>query len=56
MRTRNIVIGVSALVLAGIVATPFLLPLDTYRGPIEAAATKALGRAVHINGPMHLTV
>jgi AsmA protein len=56
MRTRTIVIGVSALVLAGVVATPFLLPLDTYRPSIESAATKALGRAVHIKGSMHFTV
>ncbi len=57
MKTRTrIIIGASVLVLAGIVATPFLIPLDTYRAPIEAAATKALGRTVHIGGPMRLTV
>jgi AsmA protein len=54
-RTR-IIIGASVLLVAGLLAVPFLLPLDTYRGPIETAATKALGRSVHIKGPMHLTV
>jgi AsmA protein len=48
-------IGVGAVVVA-LVATPFLLPLDTYRGPIERAASSALGREVHIRGPLHLTI
>jgi AsmA protein len=57
MKTRTrIVIGAAVLVVAGLVSVPFLLPLDTYRAPIEAAATKALGREVHIKGPMHLTL
>jgi AsmA protein len=38
------------------VAVPFLLPLDTYRAPIERAASSALGREVQIRGSMGLTV
>src|SRR6185503_14993708 len=56
MRRRSIVVlGAVAAVLA-LLAVPFLLPLDTYRGPIERAATTALGREVHIRGPLHLSV
>jgi AsmA protein len=32
-----------------------MLPLDTYRAPIERAASSALGREVHIRGSMGLT-
>src|SRR5882724_3203579 len=46
-------LGVAALAL---IATPFLLPLDTYKRPMETAASRALGRAVHIRGPLHLAV
>jgi AsmA protein len=42
--------------VAALVAAPFLLPLDTYRAPLERAASRALGREVHIHGPMHLAV
>src|SRR5437868_8564903 len=55
MRTR-IVIGASVLLLGGLLAVPFLIPLNTYRAPIEAAASKALGRDVHIKGPLHLAL
>jgi len=39
-----------------VLATPFLIPLTTYRAPLEAAASRALSRQVHIKGPLHLTV
>jgi len=48
-------IGVGAVVVT-LVAIPFLLPLDTYRAPIERFASGALGREVHIRGPMRLSV
>ena len=51
----GIFLGVGVIV-AGLVAVPFLLPLDTYRGPIEAAAKAATGRDVHIRGPLHLAI
>jgi len=48
----NLIIGAAILL---ILATPFLIPLNMYRGEIEAAASRALSREVHIKGPMHLT-
>ena len=56
MKTRHIVILGSVGVVAALVAVPFLLPLDTYRAPIERAASAALGREVHIRGSMGFTV
>src|SRR5258706_4799690 len=57
MKTRTrIVIGASVVLVGGLLAVPFLIPLDSYRAPIETAATKALGRAVHIKGPLHLAL
>ena len=34
----------------------FLLPLDTFRPTLENAASDALGRAVHIDGPLSLAL
>jgi AsmA protein len=51
-RIELIVLGVIIAVLA----TPFLIPLNVYRAPLEAAASRALSREVHIRGPLHLTV
>jgi AsmA protein len=53
-RTTRIELIVLVVVLA-ILATPFLIPLNMYRGQIEAAASRALSREVHIKGPLHLT-
>ncbi len=49
----NLTIGAVILL---VLATPFLIPLNMYRGQIEAAASRALAREVHIKGPLHLTV
>jgi AsmA protein len=54
-RRTRIQLIVLAVVLA-ILATPFLIPLNVYRGRIEAAASGALSREVHIKGPLHLTL
>ena len=43
-------------VIVGLLAVPFLIPLNTYRAPLEAAASRALSREVHIKGPLHLAV
>jgi AsmA protein len=48
-------IGAGVVVVA-LVSVPLLLPLDTYRGPIENAASSAIGRAVRIHGSMRLAV
>lgn len=50
---------IELLILAAVVvllATPFLLPVNVWRGPIESAATMALGRDVQIRGPLHLSI
>ncbi len=50
-------IGVPIVViLLLIVAVPFLLPLETYRGAIERAASRTIGREVKLSGPMHLAL
>lgn len=56
MKRRHIIIASVVGALALLLAVPFLLPLDTYRAPIERAASSALGREVHIRGSMGLTV
>src|SRR5690242_17884078 len=50
---------IQLLILAAVVvllATPFLLPVNVWRGPIESAAAMALGRDVQIRGPLHLSI
>ena len=54
-RSTRIELIVLAVVLA-VLATPFLIPLNMYRARLEAAASSALSREVHIKGPLHLTV
>ncbi len=39
-----------------VLATPFLLPVNIWRAPIERAASSALGREVRIRGPLHLSI
>jgi AsmA protein len=56
MKTRTIVIIGAVGTVAALIAVPFLLPLDTYRAPIERAASAALGREVHIRGSLGLSV
>jgi AsmA protein len=56
MNRRHIIIASVVGALGLLLAVPFLLPLDTYRAPIERAASSALGREVHIRGSMGLTV
>ena len=54
---RSIIITIGVVGAVGaLLAVPFLMPLDTYRAPIERAASSALGREVHIRGSMGLTV
>jgi AsmA protein len=54
-RSTRIQLIVFAVVLA-FLATPFLIPLNVYRAPIERAASAALSRDVKINGALHLTL
>src|SRR5437764_11766477 len=50
---------IELIVLAAVIvllATPFLLPVNVWRSPIESAASMALGREVRIRGPLHLSI
>ena len=50
---RNALIAAAAAVVL-IVALPFLVPMDAYRGRIETAAEHATGRTMKIEGPLRL--
>jgi AsmA protein len=45
----------AALVALGL-ALPFLIPADAYKSQIEAAVSRATGRAFAIRGPLHFTL
>lgn len=55
---RFLVIFSAAVVLIVAIAAilPFVVPVDTYRGEIEAKATEATGRQLKIDGKLKLTV
>lgn len=54
-RNARIELSILAAVVV-LLAAPFLLPVNLWRGPIERAASNALGRDVHIAGPIHLSI
>ena len=56
MKRRHIITACIVGVLGLLVAVPFLIPLDVYRGQIESRASAALGREVHVRGSMGLTI
>ncbi|HYK78905.1 MAG TPA: AsmA family protein, partial [Micropepsaceae bacterium] len=56
VRIHLIFFAVIFAVIIAVLATPFLIPLNTYRASLEAAASRALSREVHIKGPLHLAV
>ena len=47
---RNALIA-AGTVVALVLALPYLVPLDAYKGRIEATAANATGRATRIEGP-----
>ena len=51
---RNVLIGLATVILL-VVALPYLVPLNVYRGKIETAAGQATGRVFKIDGPLRLT-
>jgi AsmA protein len=55
---RALLIGLAAavLVVALVVALPFLIPLSVYRAQIEQQATRATGRVVKIDGPLRISL
>lgn len=48
--------GFAALAGGGAVCLPYLVPMESYRGPIESAGGTATGRAMKIDGPVRLTI
>ena len=54
-RSTRIELLILAIVVV-LLATPFLLPVNVWRSPIESAASMALGRDVHVHGPLHLSI
>src|SRR5438270_2955613 len=54
-RSTRIKLLILAIVVV-LLATPFLLPVNVWRSPIESAASMALGRDVHVHGPLHLSI
>ena len=38
------------------VGTLLLVPLDSFRAPLETAITRGIGRGVHIAGSMHVSL
>ena len=52
----GITFGVLGLLLLILVALPFLIPMDAYRGPIADAASRATGRDVRLEGPLRLSI
>jgi AsmA protein len=43
-------------VIVAVVGAVYLIPLNTYRAPLAAAASRALSREVRIGGPVHLSI
>ena len=54
-RSTRIELLILAIVVV-LLATPFLLPVNVWRSPIETAASMALGREVQVRGPLHLSI
>ncbi|MEE8439712.1 MAG: AsmA family protein [Micropepsaceae bacterium] len=54
------ILGISAAILGVLllilIALPFLIPMESYRGPIADAASNATGRVVQIDGDLRLTI
>jgi AsmA protein len=55
-RFLTITLGILGVLLVILVALPFIIPVESYRGPIANAATQATGREVRIDGPLSLTI
>ena len=56
---RKFLIGIAVVVVVLIgaaIAVPFLVPVEQYKGRIEAEVTKRTGRAFHIEGPVSLSL
>lgn len=56
MTRRRVVLLAAVAVVLGLGGAAMLVPLGSLRGPIEAAASRALDREVRIDGSLHLTL
>jgi AsmA protein len=57
MKRVLIIVGIIfAILIAALVAVPFLVPSSVYKAQIESAATKALGRDVTLQGDPSISV
>jgi len=56
LRTGLIAVGVLVTLAVLVLALPYLIPMDAYRGRIETAAGTATGRSMRIEGPVRLTI
>src|SRR5882757_8653238 len=55
---RNLLIAAIVFValIAGAAATLLLMPLDTFRAPLEQTVSRGVGRGIHIAGAMHVSL
>ena len=51
-----ILLALVVVLIAAVVAVPFLLPMDTYKQQIEAQVERATGRALEIDGPLDISL
>jgi AsmA protein len=51
-----ILLAVVVVLVAALVAVPFLLPMETYKQQIEAQVERATGRALAIEGPLDISL
>ena len=51
-----ILLALVVVLIAAVVAVPFLLPMETYKQQIEAQVERATGRALKIDGPLHISL
>lgn len=56
MRKIFLVILVPVFLIAAVLAVLLLMPLDSFRGPMQRAVSQALGREVRVAGPLHASI
>jgi AsmA protein len=55
MRKLLITLVVLVVIVGGAAGALLLVPLDSFRAPLEQAISRGLGRDIHIAGPMHIS-
>ena len=51
-----ILLALVVVLIAAVVAVPFLLPMETYKQQIEAQVERTTGRALKIEGPLDISL